>query len=57
MMTLYKNLSRPKKKLYKLAYELGLTEWHWAAAVILSEINGRENTEEYLRKCKAILTQ
>ena len=50
-MTLFKNLSRPKKKLYRLAYELGLTDFEWTAAQILLEVNGYKNAEDYLRKC------
>jgi hypothetical protein len=51
-MTLFKNMSRPKKKLYRLAYELGLTEFHWTAAQILLEVNGYDNAAEYLRSCE-----
>ena len=51
-MTLFKNLSREKKKLYRLAYDLGLTEWHWAAAQILLAVNDFKNAEEFLRKSK-----
>lgn len=48
---LFKHLSREKKKLYRLAYELGLTEWHWTAAQILLQVNGYQNAEDYLKKC------
>ena len=49
-MTFFKNLNRNKKKLYRLAYELGLTEWHWTACQILLQVNGYKNAEDYLRK-------
>lgn len=49
---LYKNLSRKDKKLYKLCYEYGLTEWHFTAARILERVNGMGNAEGYLRKVK-----
>lgn len=51
-MKLFKNLSRDKKKLYKLAYNLGLTEFHWSACQILLEVNGYKNAENYLLNCK-----
>ena len=53
-MTLYKNLSLKKKRLYKLAWQLGLTEWHWSACQILLDVNGYECAEDYLRKCKSV---
>ena len=51
-MTLYRNLSREKKRLYKLCYEKGLTEWHWTATQILLDVNGYKNAEEYVKNCK-----
>jgi len=47
----FENLSHKKKKLYRLAYSLGLTEWHWTACQILLDVNGYNNAEEYLKKC------
>lgn len=52
---LYKNLSMKAKRLYKLAWKLGLTEWHYAAARILEQVNGYENAEGYLIKCNEAL--
>ena len=51
MKVKYKNLSLKKKRIYKLAYKLGLTEWHWTAALILLDVNGFKSAEEYLLKC------
>ena len=50
-MTLYKNLSPDKKKLYRRAYALGLTDWHWTAVQIVYEVNGLKNAMEYLEQC------
>ena len=47
---MYKNLSRKHKKIYKLCYEAGLTEWHFTAARILEQVNGMENAEGYIKK-------
>ncbi len=52
-MVMYKNLPFKEKRLYKLAYSLGLTEWHWTAARILLRVNGYDNAEGYLKKVKA----
>ena len=49
-MTLFKNLSHKKKKLYRLCYSLGLTEFDWVASQILLDINGYDNAEQYLQK-------
>lgn len=49
-MTSFRKLSREKKNLYRLAYERGLTEFHWAAAQILLSVNGYRNAEGYLLK-------
>lgn len=49
-MTLYKNLSPDKKKLYHRAYALNLTEWHWTAAQLLYAVNGFQNAMEYLEQ-------
>jgi hypothetical protein len=49
---LYKNLSRKAKKLYKLCYEKGLTDFHWAAAQILEQVNGMDCAEKYIRESK-----
>ena len=51
ILMLYKNLSRNDKKLYKLTYERGLTEWHFTAARILERVNGMKNAMGYLEKC------
>lgn len=47
-MKTFKNLSREKKKLYRLAYENGLTEWHWVAAQLLLDANGYGSAERYI---------
>ena len=51
VMTLYKNLSPDKKKLYRRAYELALTDWHWTAVLIVYEVNGLKNAMAYLEQC------
>ena len=50
-MTLSKNLSPDKKKLYRRAYALDLTDWHWTAAQILLDVNGLKNAMAYLEQC------
>lgn len=47
----YKNLSDDAKTLYKRAYALELTEWHWTAARILSAVHGREHALTFLEAC------
>jgi len=51
-VTLYKNLSLKKKRLYKLCWQLRLSEFHWTACQILLDVNGYDNAEGYLRKRK-----
>ena len=43
-------MRRNTKKLYKLAYELDLTEFHLTASRILEQINGMKCAENYLKK-------
>ena len=50
-MIFFKNLSRDKKKIYRRAYELDLTEWHWTAAQILLDVHGLDTALGYLEKC------
>ncbi len=50
-MSRYKNLSDDEKKLYKRAYALGLTEWHWTAAHILYAVHGIENALKFIEDC------
>ena len=50
-MTLYKHLRPDKKKLYRRAYELALTDWHWTAAQMLLDVNGLKHAMAYLERC------
>lgn len=44
-------MTRIKRQLYKIALERAVSEWHYAAACIIAQVNGDAAGLDYIRTC------